>query len=77
MNPQNEKSMGVRSGDLGGHDLSIFSWMFSWGAAPHTCDSGEGPHLVAKSHSLYPVVEQEVLQNIEVYVTSIASLGDK
>jgi len=28
------------------------------GTASHPCDSAEGRHLVAKSHSLHPDVEQ-------------------
>jgi hypothetical protein len=40
------------------HDLSIFSGMFGSGTASHPCDSGAGPHLVAKSQCLHPTVEQ-------------------
>jgi hypothetical protein len=62
-NPQNEKSMGVTSGDwvakeCSHHDLSIFPGMFGSGTASHPCDSGAGLHLVAKSHCLHPTVEQ-------------------
>jgi hypothetical protein len=39
-------------------DLSIFSVMSGSGAMSHPCDSAEGRHLVAKSHSLHPDVEQ-------------------
>jgi hypothetical protein len=48
-NPQNEKSMGVMSCDLGGHGMQPPKpGMFGSGAASHLCDSGEGPQLVAK-----------------------------
>jgi hypothetical protein len=40
------------------HDLSIFSGMFGSGTTSHPYDSGAGPHLVAKSHCLYPTAEQ-------------------
>jgi hypothetical protein len=38
--------------------LSIFPGMFGSGTLSHPCDSGKGPHLVAKSHCLHPAVEQ-------------------
>jgi hypothetical protein len=40
------------------HNLSIFPGMFGSGIASYPCGSGEGPHLVAKSHCSHPAVEQ-------------------
>jgi hypothetical protein len=49
--------VGVGSGNLGGHDLSIIPRMFGSGTASHPYDCGVGP-IVAKSHCLHPDAEQ-------------------
>jgi hypothetical protein len=62
-NPQNEKSMCVSdrvvwvAKECICKDLSIFPGMFGSGTASHPCDSGEGPHLAAKSHCSHQTME--------------------
>jgi hypothetical protein len=72
--PQNEKSMYVRSGDWGIHDLSTTPGMFGSGTASHPCDSGVATQFIAKWHSL---ICDRRHSNMSRYTWPIGSLGWK